>query len=106
MTPVQTSGKGELRSFLSKALEPSLPISRLPVPMGDGENLDDRLLLPVNDRERKALQNESPSSALASRPASRRRDHKFDGAIYFGNKVGGCGFVPLQVPNHGRFPLL
>ncbi len=65
------------------------------MPMCDGQDLDVSFSLAVNNRERKALQNELAGSVRSHRPTVRRRCYRVDGSIYFGNEVDRRSLVSL-----------
>ena len=46
------------------------PVAGSPVPVGNGQHLDDRLFFPIDNRKGKALQDEFPRCVLTARPAS------------------------------------
>jgi len=52
--------------------DPALPISRAPMLMCDGQDLNVSFSLTVDDREREALQNELAGSLQTLRPTVRR----------------------------------
>jgi len=74
------------------------------MPMCDGQDLDVGFSLTVNNRERKALQNELAGSLQTLRPTVRSLRYQVCGLIYVGNEIDGCGLVSLQVRSNRGFP--
>ena len=73
------------------------------MPVGDRQNLDDRLFFPVDDCKRKPLQDEFPGPVFAAGPTPRGRGYQIYGTIHFGDKVDGCGLISLLIPSHRGF---
>ena len=67
--------KREMRNFLSKVLEPSLPVSRTTCARVQWPRLGRGFSFAVNNRERKALKDEFPGFVQTLGPTLRRRGY-------------------------------
>ena len=85
-----------------KLSDPILPISRLPVTVGDSQDSNHRFPLVVNHSIWKTTENKLPGVEVTSWPTSGCRPYEVNRAIYLSDKLIGGDFILFQIPTDGR----
>ena len=91
------------RKAVERALNPLLPVSRLPLGMGNGHDDHCVRFIEVNDGKGETVKYEPPRSIQISRPALRRLGNVFKSIIDRLKEPDARFRTPLQVPIVGRF---
>jgi hypothetical protein len=83
--------------------ESLLPISRLPMPVSDGQHLDYGRKFSIDHRKGKSTQQKSSRSVNTKGPALGRFGNFGNGAVKLIGKAGSYGLAPFKVPLEGGF---
>src|SRR5260370_26777289 len=83
--------------------ESLLPISRLPMPVSDGQHLDYGRKFSIDHRKGKSTQQKSSRSVNTKGPALGRSGNLGNGAVRLIGEAGSYGLGPFNVPLEGGF---